>query len=207
MSILRVPEWEGFDWLEHGFGTRESETWTHRPERTWAKQIHSATVLDVSAPGLAGEADGLLTSGTRVLLEIRTADCIPVLLVDPKTRLVGAVHAGWRGVVSEIVPAAVSLLREKGSHPNTLQAAIGPGIGECCFEVGPEVSAEFGLSGRIRIDLKRLIQKQLLRQGLASDKIYQLQYCTKCDPASRFHSFRRDRESAGRMASAIMLRP
>ena len=207
MSILRVPEWERLDWLEHGFGTRESETWTHRPERTWAKQIHSAAVFDVSAPGLAGEGDGLVTAASGVLLEIRTADCVPVLLMDPKARRVGAVHAGWRGVVSEIVPAAVRRLREKGSGPANLEAAIGPGIGECCFEVGPEVSAEFGLSGRICIDLKRLIQKQLLREGLAGEKIHQLRYCTRCDPEARFHSFRRDRESAGRMASAIMLRP
>ena len=207
MSILRVPEWERLDWLEHGFGTRESETWTHRPERSWAKQIHSATVLEVRAPGLAGEGDGLLTSASGVLLEIRTADCVPVLLVDPRTRLVAAVHAGWRGVVSEIIPAAVGRLREQGSVPENLEAAIGPSIGECCFEVGPEVSAEFGLSGRICVDLKRLIQKQLLGEGMAGEKIYQLACCTRCDPEARFHSFRRDRETAGRMASAIMLRP
>lgn len=205
MSVLRIPEWERFDWLEHGFGTRESETWTHRPERSWARQIHSATVLDVGESGFAGEGDGLLTGAAGLLLEIRTADCVPVLLLDPKARLVAAVHAGWRGVASEIVPEAIRGLRKKGSRPEDLEAAIGPSIGECCFEVGPEVSAQFALSGRICIDLKRLIHGQLLREGLDAENVRQLAFCTRCD-SSRFHSFRRDRESAGRMASAIMLR-
>lgn len=206
MSLLQVPEWEQFDWLIHGFGTRLSEGWTHGESRTWVKQTHSAIVIDAASPGFQGEGDALVSAIPGVLLEVRTADCFPVLLIDPRRRAVAAIHAGWRGVAHEIVPKTIARLSELyGSRAEDLQAAIGPGIAKCCFEVGPEVAEEFGISGRTCIDLAARLQKQLRQEGIASGRIFEADGCTKCD-AARFHSYRRDRDSAGRMASAAGIR-
>jgi len=109
------------------------------------KQIHSAIVHRVDAAAhkpLAG--DGLITNAPAVLLAIKTADCVPVLVVDLERRAVGAFHAGWRGTVARIVEKGVGEMRRRfGSRPHELRAAIGPSIRRCCYRVGPEVRAEF----------------------------------------------------------------
>ena len=109
------------------------------------RQIHSATVHRVNAAAsepLAG--DGLITNAPALLLAIKTADCVPVLVADVKRRVVGAFHAGWRGTVARIVEKGVGEMRRQfGSLPRDLRAAIGPSIRSCCYQVGPEVRAEF----------------------------------------------------------------
>jgi len=111
------------------------------------RQIHSSVVV-VAASAIKGEpppkADGMMTDHTGILLGIQTADCIPVLVADRKRRAVAAFHAGWRGTVRRIVEAGIGRMRlEFGSRPEDLVAAIGPGIGLCCYSVGDEVLAEF----------------------------------------------------------------
>ncbi len=112
------------------------------------RQIHSSLVRRVTAKD-AGEqarwkADGMMTAEPGVLLAIQTADCIPVLIADPKKRAVAAFHAGWRGTLKRIVENGVGRMRlEFGSNPRNLVAAIGPGIGQCCYAVGEEVRSEF----------------------------------------------------------------
>jgi polyphenol oxidase len=133
---------------------------------------------------------------------VKTADCLPILLVDERRRAVGAVHAGWRGTVSRV---AISTLRAMstwwGTRPEDLHAAIGPGIGKCCFEVGPEVAVQFGEpADRAHIDLEAANCRQLVEAGLAPERIYSSGLCTFCSH-ELFHSFRRDREQAGRMHS------
>jgi polyphenol oxidase len=109
------------------------------------RQIHSDIIHCVDAPPasqLAG--DGLITATPGLLLGIQTADCLPVILVDPKRRAVGVFHAGWRGTVKRIVEKGVGEMRRYfGSRPRDLQAAIGPGIRGCCYEVGEEVRDHF----------------------------------------------------------------
>jgi YfiH family protein len=109
------------------------------------KQIHSATVHVASAAlhePVAG--DGIITDTPRLLLAIKTADCVPVLIADVKRRVVGAFHAGWRGTGARIVEKGVGEMRRQfGSVPHDLRAAIGPSIRRCCYQVGPEVRAEF----------------------------------------------------------------
>ena len=104
-----------------------------------------AIVHRVSAPAkdpLAG--DGLITNAPGLLLAIKTADCVPVLVVDIKRRVVAAFHAGWRGTVARIVEKGVGEMRHQfGSLPRDLRAAIGPCIRRCCYRVGHEVRAEF----------------------------------------------------------------
>jgi polyphenol oxidase len=112
------------------------------------RQIHSSLIRRVTAADAGDEArwkgDGMMTSKPGVLLAIQTADCIPVLITDRKTRAVAAFHAGWRGTLKRIVENGVGRMRlEFGSKPRNLVAAIGPGIGLCCYAVGEEVRSEF----------------------------------------------------------------
>ena len=118
---------------------------------TLLRQIHSGIIHPVSGPASdepQGETvprgDGLLTREPGHLLTIQTADCIPVLVADVRKRIVGAFHAGWRGTLARIVERGVGRMRaEFGSQPEDLTAAIGPGIGGCCYAVGDEVRMEF----------------------------------------------------------------
>jgi YfiH family protein len=109
------------------------------------RQIHSDLIHHVSKPPknpLTG--DGVITSTPGILLGIQTADCLPVILVDTKRKAVGVFHAGWRGTVKRIVEkGAGEMLRYFGTLPGDLKAAIGPGIHDCCYAVGPEVRDHF----------------------------------------------------------------
>ena len=109
------------------------------------RQIHSDIIHSIDAPPPAPlTGDGLITATPGLLLAIQTADCLPVILVDPKHRAVGVFHAGWRGTVKRIVEKGVGeMLRHFGSRPRDLKAAIGPGIQGCCYEVGEEVRIKF----------------------------------------------------------------
>ncbi|MFZ0278321.1 MAG: peptidoglycan editing factor PgeF [Candidatus Sulfotelmatobacter sp.] len=109
------------------------------------RQVHSDTIQFVEAPSksqLVG--DGLITSTPGLLLAIQTADCLPIILVDPKHRVVGVFHAGWRGTLKRIVEKGVGEMRRRfGTRPGDLKAAIGPGIHGCCYQVGKEVRDQF----------------------------------------------------------------
>lgn len=109
------------------------------------KQIHSAVVHRIAAANsepIAG--DGMITNTPGLLLAIRTADCVPILVVDVKRHVVGAFHAGWRGTVARIVEKGVGEMRRHfGSLPRDLRAAIGPSIRKCCYSVGSEVRSQF----------------------------------------------------------------
>ncbi|HVI10027.1 MAG TPA: peptidoglycan editing factor PgeF [Candidatus Binatia bacterium] len=109
------------------------------------RQIHSDLIHHVesaAASPLAG--DGLVTSRPGILVAVQTADCLPIILVDPRKKAVGVFHAGWRGTLRRIVEKGVGEMRHAfGSRPRDLQAAIGPGIRGCCYEVGEEVREKF----------------------------------------------------------------
>jgi polyphenol oxidase len=112
------------------------------------RQFHSNRVVRLTAADAARErpwkADGVITDEPGLLVAVQTADCIPVLVADRRLRAVGAFHAGWRGTVKRIVETGVGRMRiEFGSRPEDLVAAIGPGIGQCCYAVGEEVLSEF----------------------------------------------------------------
>lgn len=109
------------------------------------RQIHSDIIHHVDAePDAPLTGDGLVTATPGLLLGIQTADCFPILLVDAKRRAVGVFHAGWRGTVKRIVEKGVGEMhRWFGTRPEDIKAAIGPGIGGCCYEVGEEVRTKF----------------------------------------------------------------
>jgi hypothetical protein len=185
------------DWLEHGFGTRAAPL--SQEGMATLKQIHSARVLHVDSPGLAGEGDALVTDQAGVTLSIRTADCYPILLADIETQAVAAIHAGWRGTSAGIVQEA---LRQLNADPKNVLAAIGPGIGACCYQVGADVAELFGQTGAGKIDLAESNRRQLIDAGVPDRNIDVIRHCTFCD-AERFHSFRRDKDRAGRMISYV----
>jgi YfiH family protein len=109
------------------------------------KQFHSDVVCDFkAAPDEACNGDASTTNTSELLLGVQTADCVPILLVDPKTRAVAAVHAGWRGTLHRILEKTIGrMTMQYGTRPADLLAAIGPAIGDCCYEVGTEVAAAF----------------------------------------------------------------
>jgi YfiH family protein len=121
--------------------SKNRETW---PLVT-LKQVHSAVVHHVNgatAEKLVG--DGLITNTAGLVLAVGTADCLPVLIVDPVRKAVGAFHAGWRGTLARIVEKGVGEMRRRfASNPSDLRAAIGPGIHACCYEVGNELRDKF----------------------------------------------------------------
>jgi polyphenol oxidase len=219
-EIYRVEELDAFPWLLHGFGTRNSDIPGQFASLATLKQIHSNTCLPAGGrAGLIGEGDALLEDAAGAVVAVRTADCIPILLIDERRRAVAAVHAGWRGTAAGIAQRALEAMRERfGTDAGDLHAAIGPGIGECCFEVGPEVAAVFespvarthGLRSvagdeRVHIDLAAENRRQLLEAGVTGERIYTSNLCTKC-LSGDFHSFRRDREAAGRLFSFAGIR-
>jgi hypothetical protein len=108
------------------------------------RQIHSSVLVYAEAGRNPLKGDGLMTDEPGLLLAVQTADCIPVLVFDRKKRAVAAFHAGWRGTAKRIVESGVGRMRlEFGSRPEDLVAAVGPGIGVCCYAVGDEVLSSF----------------------------------------------------------------
>jgi YfiH family protein len=206
-QVYRVPELDTFEWLVHGFGTRLSDIPARFGSLATLQQIHSAACVPADGRrGMLGQGDALLEDAPGSVVAVKTADCIPILLVDERVRAVAAVHAGWRGTVAEIARKAVDAMRERfGTGAADLHAAIGPGIGKCCYEVGPDVAERFGGQGRGRIDLAETNRRQLLDAGVSAGRIYPSNLCTMCLP-DEFHSFRRDKEAAGRLYSFAGIR-
>jgi hypothetical protein len=214
-GVYRLAQLDRFEWLEHGFGTRHSTSWADPNRLVMLKQVHSSRV--VSADGVAGyvgEGDSLISNHLQMLVGVRTADCVPVLLVDARRRAVAAVHAGWRGSVDQIVRNAIEALHtEYGTAPADVHAAIGPCIRECCYEVGADVAQRFApwfpelaaVASPVKIGLARANWLQLESAGVPSEQIYDSGLCTRCI-AEDFHSYRRDGAKSGRMISAIGVR-
>ena len=213
-GVFRAAALERFDWLEHGFGTQAPSAWPDLSRLAMLKQIHSArVVLARDSMGIIGEGDALITDRPGLLVSIRTADCVPILIVDSRNRAVAAVHAGWRGTAQGIVIRSISeLARHFGTSPKDVYVAIGPAIGPCCYEVGPEVARKFaqwwpeldGASHPIKLDLAATNYRQLVGTGVEKDKIATSAPCTCC--TDTLHSYRRDKHAAGRMISAIGIR-
>jgi YfiH family protein len=201
VSALASSLLASLPWVEHGFGTRDSAL----DQATMAslKQIHSDVALIAEHAGCLGEGDALVAGAPGVAVSIRTADCFPILLADPETRAVAAIHAGWRGTAAGIVASTLARMRrEFGTDPQHVYAAIGPGIGRCCYQVGAEVARQFGMQQAGNLDLAVENRTQLTRAGVKPERIEQVGGCTFCNPA-QFFSWRRDHDRAGRMISFI----
>ncbi len=222
--VLTIPRFSAIPFLRHGFG---AAGWTEEDLRGWPgaarfsfvflKQVHSDTVRFIDRdPGKTLEGDALVTNLPGLLLLIRTADCLPVLLIDERKRVVGAVHCGWRGTLKLILERAVRGMIERwGSSPADILAGLGPCISGDCYEVGAEVRESFaaagfpgeifraaeGLGKKYFLDLRKANRQQLLRIGVPPANIFELGGCTHCD--EKYHSYRRDRNTKARMISFI----
>ena len=175
------------------------------------RQVHGIRVLAASDD--RPEADGLVTATAGRVVGVVTADCVPVLLVARDARVAAAVHAGWRGAAGGVVEAAVREMAARGAEPARLEAAIGPAVGGCCYEVGGDVRDAFvartgdvtadawtGPAGRkYRVDLRRAVSLLLAAAGVRATTV--LGPCTACTPA--YCSYRRDGGGAGRQLSFV----
>jgi purine-nucleoside/S-methyl-5'-thioadenosine phosphorylase / adenosine deaminase len=155
------------------------------------RQVHGTDVV-AADPDVVPDADGQVTGQPGVAAIALVADCLPIALVAPEG--VGMIHAGWRGLAGGVIANGVARLRQLGAQ--RIAAAIGPGAGPCCYEVGDEVHAAFGTSGRT-VDLKAIARERLTEAGV--DTVHDCGLCTMHDP-ERFFSHRRDRGVTGRQA-------
>jgi polyphenol oxidase len=208
-GIYVCPAFLEFVWQKHGFGSRQAN-----PQASVTlRQVHSSQVWN--ADRLADreqEGDALVTAEPGCAIGVRTADCVPILLLDGRRRAVGAIHAGWRGTAASIAARTVEKLQaDYASDPADLHAAIGPCIRACCYEVSPEVADRFTAwpesvqrpkNAKPHLDLVRANTVQLVAAGLDLARIYDSNLCTACN-LDRFFSFRRQPENPGRMLSVI----
>jgi purine-nucleoside/S-methyl-5'-thioadenosine phosphorylase / adenosine deaminase len=178
------------------------------PSLAWAKQIHSAHALPAQ-PGKCGEGDALFGEDADLALSVVTADCVPVLLAGPEGRL-AAVHAGWRGLVAGVIPAAM----KAAGGGEGWTAWIGPAIGPCCYEVGEEVAEQVaaaggpevvvpGPAGKPHLDLIAAARHQLAALGVG--EVHHVAACTKHE-TERLYSYRREGKGVGRNLAIIWRR-
>ncbi len=178
------------------------------------RQVHGCrVVLAPAGTEPTEEADAVATDVPGVAACVSVADCVPVLLADPRSGAVAAVHAGWRGTIAGAAAAGVRVLVERyGARPGDLLAAIGPAIGPCCFEVSREIAERFRASlgptvanprnQGSRVDLWRSNELILRREGLTRKRVETLGRCTSCEDMT-FFSHRRDGGLTGRQVAFI----
>ena len=185
-------------------------------------EIRTAT-LDLIKPDVCVptgyDCDGLITDQPGLVLTVFTADCIPVLLYDPVKRVIAAVHAGWRGTALDIAGKAVrKMQQEYGCRPETILAAIGPGISQCCFETHSDVPnamtealGDLASShilclenGKFKVDLKGINAALMMRAGVTADHIEKSDHCTACLHET-YWSHRVTRGQRGSQAAMIQL--
>lgn len=161
-------------------------------------------------------ADGVITSRKGILIGVLVADCVPVLLYDGRRKVIGAVHAGWRGTASGILKNAVHTMQERfQSCSEDISVAIGPSIGRCSYEVGEEVieavQSATGegdyysrLNGKYYLDIAAANRIQAMQTGALSENIWQSGECTFCNP-DRFYSYRYAGECSGRQGGFVIM--
>lgn len=227
------------EWAEHLFTTR---TWTLGHGRLpsgrdgWdevadalgvapdhlsrLRQVHGATVVVAGqARGSLPDADVVISNRPDLAVAVQAADCVPLLLVDRRTGAVAAAHAGWRGLAAQVPGETVNALnRVFGSRPEDLLAAVGPAIGQCCYEVGEDVREAMArssggrdtsnwftagrASGKWMFDTWGSARAQLEAAGIPASQVFVAGLCTASHPDA-FCSYRRDGQPAGRIAAAI----
>lgn len=223
-DILTIPRLEQVPFLVHGFGTRRFKESDFRKKKEWKDfkllfldQIHSDFIhLIDKIPPKKLKGDSMLTKLPSLLLIVRTADCLPVLIVDESRKVIAAVHCGWRGTSKRVIQRAVGKMKDHyGADPTSLLVGLGPCIGFECYEVGDDVFESFMKEGhpqeffrphplregKYLFDLRGTNLSQVLSMGVKEENVFSIALCTHCDRS--FLSFRRDRNKAGRMLSFI----
>ncbi len=182
------------------------------------KQVHGDRIVDVHDDRLkeAGEADGMVADGKGIFLGVLTADCVPILFSARGRTLAAVAHAGWRGTLAGIAAKTVRHLKDRYKvDAASIEAALGPAIGPCCYEIGADVSeplerkwgsmAQKSLQardGKQFLDLRELNRLLLEAAGVPPEQIFGIGPCTRC-AAEDFFSYRRDKKETGRQLSFI----
>jgi YfiH family protein len=184
------------------------------------EQVHGTDIVAARADSMQ-PADGLYANGDAVILCVKAADCAPVWFADMSTNRFALVHAGWRGVASGILAAAVRAMTARGSGPSELAVAVGPHLQRCCFEVGPDVAQRFAAvpgavlvpeklttprtrDDSVALDLSAAIKASLHDAGVRDEQTFVATACTRCHP-ELFHSYRRN-GAGGPLMAAIAAR-
>ena len=163
----------------------------------WANQVHGCTVLTAERAGLLGDGDAIVVFVPGIPIAVATADCVPIVIDAPGATAV--VHAGWRGAAAGVLPAALATMEGSGHRPT--RAAIGPAIGPCCYEVGPEVVELFpGFEtetswGAPSVDIPSFLESQL-----GDLEVWNAGECTYT--SKRMNSWRQNRTKARQVAVA-----
>ena len=223
-----------YDSLNIGFNTQDDRKYVLRNRKallekvgiklralTTAKQTHSNNVYLVSPfqRGLGSkdyesaisDTDSLITRSPDILLLVQVADCVPLLIYDPKMKVIAAVHAGWKGTIAKIAEKTVKKMQEEfGSNPKDLVIGIGPSIGPCCYEVGDEVIGNAGdmkkfIDKKNKFDLWKANEFQLTSVRVKRSNIEISGICTK-DNSGKYFSARASNGMTGRFGAGIMLR-
>lgn len=204
--------------LARAFGVNQEALVTPR-------QAHGSDILVINEPNedyshfLSVEGDAVITNQSNVIIGVCVADCAPILLLDPEKMVIAVVHAGWKGTAAKLVSKTVAGMQsEFGSIPTKLQAAIGPCIQKCCYEVDEPVKKAFqhaGITwdlcaeqktpGKWQLDLPASNRELLLSAGVPLDAIQVSEQCVCCH-SEQFFSYRRDKEESGRQMGFIMLK-
>jgi len=191
-----------------------------RSKQTHTNVVELVTQKDkgkgLTVPSFDHGVDGMVTREPNLILSVRSADCVPVLLCDKESGVCAAVHAGWRGTIGGITKNAVAIMECNGADRKNILAAIGPCIGQCCYEVGQElydaftsVSAKYSeflipAEEKYMLDLTTANKTILLESGLLPENISTAEICTKCHP-EHFFSHRRQGAVRGTMSACICL--
>lgn len=234
---LSIPELDKIDFIRHSFIIKQRESGVEtngalkeiaakilnleKEQVATINQTHSDAVFAHNVGNRAADegVDAHITDRHGIALGVVTADCVPVLLIDRKKRIVAAVHAGWRGTAKKILQKTVKKMSDSfGSKPEDMIAGIGPSIGQCCYEVDEKViepmQKEFGYLNRFSIqkkenkwhlDLQMMNKEQLIETGLMPYNINIVNLCTSCH-SDLFYSYRRDGAGTGRMMAVVMIK-
>jgi len=186
----------------------------------YMQQIHSDRVVIIDETFTFDnppECDALITDMTNKPLMVMTADCTPILLYDPRQKVIAAIHAGRAGAFKNIVGRSINVMQEHfHSDPSDIIGVLGASIGLCCYEVDKTINDEassLGLKyamqereGRYFLDVNTILQRQLLKAGVVTEHIEQIERCSSCEN-DLFFSYRADGKKTGRMSGIILLKP
>ncbi|MDO8526964.1 MAG: peptidoglycan editing factor PgeF [Deltaproteobacteria bacterium] len=235
IPVVQSPLLLKQEWLVHGFGLKDipiekyvnaagfEKSWIPKTHQPHGNRVH--VVQRTSDPNGAGighrvmEGDAFVTDQPGVVCWVRTADCLPIIIVDVEKKVVGAVHAGWRSTAQKIISETLAVFKTKwNSNVADLRVALGPAIGGHCYHVGPDVAkifTEAGLCpgpwmeemdrGHWFLDLAFANLHLLHEAGLEREQVYVSLACTACD-LERFHSFRKEGGKKGEQVSFVIVR-
>ncbi len=223
-DFLSIPRLEQIPRLVHGFGKGQWRESDFRKRAGWASfrllflnQVHSDIIHCVDENSVKKpRGDAMITNIPGLLLIIKTADCLPVLIVDESREVIAAVHCGWRGTSMRVIQKAIQgMIDHYGCRSSSLLVALGPCIGSECYEVGENVFRTFRKSGfstdnfkehpskqkKYLFDLEGENISQLMELGVRKENVFSTGCCTHCEES--LLSYRRDRDKAGRLLSFI----